>query len=70
MFNVCKCHCLVVSKMQKFAISPMILAGHEIKWCDQIKYLNIYLARGRALKFDVNPLKNLFMLQYFRTVME
>ena len=30
-FNVSKCHCLVVGKMHKFAISPMSLAGQEIK---------------------------------------
>jgi len=35
----------------------MSLAGQEIKCCDQVKYLGIYLARGSALKFDVNPLK-------------
>jgi len=46
--------------MYNFAISPMILAGQEIKWCDHIKYLGIYLARGRVLKFDVNPLKRSF----------
>ena len=51
---------LVVGKMNKIAISPMSLAGQEIKWCDQIKYLGIYLARGRALKFDVNALKKSF----------
>ena len=54
------CHCLVVGKMHKYAIAPMSLARQEIKWCDQIKYLGIYLARGRALKFDVNPLKRSF----------
>ena len=59
--------------MLKFAISPMILAGQDIKWCDQIKYLVIYVARGRALKFDVNPLKRSFYVpvtHYFRTVIE
>ena len=59
-FNVRKCHCLVVGKRHNFAISPMMLAGQEIKWCDHIKYLGIYLARGRVLKFDVNPLKRSF----------
>ena len=54
-FNVRKCHCLVVGKMHNFAISPMMLAGQEIKWCDHIKYLGIYLAWGRVLKSDVNP---------------
>jgi len=44
----------------KFAISPTSLGGQEIKWCDHVKYLGIYLARGRALKFDVNPLKRSF----------
>ena len=52
----------------------MSLAGQEIKWCDQVKYLGIYLAQGRALKFDVNPLKRSFFMllanQYFCTVME
>jgi len=42
-FNVRKCHCLVVGKLHTFAISPMSLAGQEIRWCDQIKYLGIYL---------------------------
>jgi len=60
-FNVPKCHCLVVGKLHKFAISPVILAGQEIKWCDQIKYLGIYLERGRAVKFDVNPLEKIFL---------
>jgi len=38
----------------------MSLAGQEIKRCDQVKYLGIYLARGRTLKFDVNPLERSF----------
>ena len=36
-FNVHKCHCMVVGKMYKFAISSMSLAGQEIKWCDKVE---------------------------------
>jgi len=62
-FNVHKCHCMVVGKMYKFAISSVSLAGQEIKWCDQVKYLGIYLARGKALKFDVlyEPIEKIFL---------
>ena len=47
--SLCKYHCLVFGKMHKFAISPKSLAGQEIKWCNQIKYLGIYLARAELL---------------------
>jgi len=33
---------MVVGKMYKFAISPVSLAGQEIKWCNQAKYLGIW----------------------------
>ena len=60
LFSVHKCHYMVVDKMFKFAISPVSLAGQAINWCDQVQYLRIYLARGKVLKCDVNPLKRSF----------
>ena len=60
-FNVCKCHCLVVGKMSRVVISPMILGSEEIAWSNHIKYLGIYLACGRTIKFDINPLKKNFL---------
>jgi len=38
----------------------MLLDGEEIQWCDHIKYLGVYLACSKTIKFDVNPLKRSF----------
>ena len=38
-FNVHKCHCLVVGRTYKVKISPMVLGGQAIQWCENIKYL-------------------------------
>ena len=42
-FSVHKCHCMVVGKMFKFAISPMSLAGQVINWCDQVCNITLSL---------------------------
>jgi len=33
-----------------------------IEWCDRIKYLDVYLANAKSVKFDINPMKDPFML--------
>ena len=41
-FNVQKCHCMVIGKMCKTVISPMVLDGQAVEWSDRLKYLGIY----------------------------
>jgi len=36
------------------------MGSEKIAWSDDIKYLGIYLACGRTMKFDINPLKRSF----------
>jgi len=31
-----------------------------IEWCDRIKYLDVYLANAKSVKFDINPMKRSF----------
>jgi len=38
-FNGHKCHCLVVGRTYKVKISPTVLCGQAIQWCESIKYL-------------------------------
>jgi len=59
-FNVKKCHCIVIGKMYKAAISPMLLNGQAVEWCDRIKCLGVYLANTKSVKFDINPMKRSF----------
>jgi len=37
-FNV-HCNCLVIGRTHKANISPMVLGGQAIQWCENIKYL-------------------------------
>lgn len=59
-FNVGKCHCIVIGKFCNALITPMMLGGNEIDWCNSIKYLGVYLLNSRSIKFDINPTKRLF----------
>jgi len=59
-FNVKKCHCMVIGKMYKAAIALMLLNGQAVEWCDRIKYLGVYLANAKSVKFDINPMKRSF----------
>ena len=65
-FNVNKCHCIVIGKLCKILIDPMILSGKSIEWCNSIKYLGVKLVSYKILKFDVNPLKRAFYAFYAR----
>jgi len=59
-FNIHKCHCIDVGKTYKAKISPMLLGGHIIEWCEHIKYLGIHFVSGKHIKFDINPVKRSF----------
>ena len=53
----------------------MVLDGHAVEWSDRLKYLGIYLASSRFVKFDIALIqsKEPFMLpvtQYFHTATE
>jgi len=39
------------------SVSPMVLGGQLVEYCDHIKYLGIYLITGKYVKFDINPVK-------------
>jgi len=56
-FYVKKCHWMAVGRMYKAVISPVILDGQAVEWCDRAIYLGIYLAIAKAVKFDINPVK-------------
>ena len=58
-FNV-HCNCLVIGRTHKANISPMVLGGQAIQWCENIKYLGIYVVSGKSVKFDINPVKSSF----------
>jgi len=51
--HVRKCQCMVIGRMYKTKISPMVLGGQLVQWCDGdlIKYLGIYLITGKYVKF-------------------
>jgi len=51
---------MAVGRMYKAVISPLILDGQAVEWCDRVKYLGIYLASAKAVKFDINPVKRSF----------
>ena len=38
----------------------MVLGGQAIQWCENIKYLGIYVVSGKSVKFDINPVKRSF----------
>jgi len=39
--------------MYKTAIAPMLLNGQAVELCDRIKYLGVYLANAKSVKFDL-----------------
>ena len=59
-FNVSKSHCLVIGKMYKCNITPMLLGQDFIHWCNNIKYLGVYMLSDKNVKFDFNPVKRSF----------
>ena len=54
-FNVSKSHCMIIGKMYKTKISPMLMGNQLVEWCDCIKYLGVYLVSSSDIKFDINP---------------
>ena len=59
-FNVNKSHCIVFGSMYKMNINQLMLGNSYINWSDSIRYLGVYLLRGKLLKFDMNPIKRKF----------
>ena len=59
-FNVCKSHCMIIGRMYKTKISPMLMGSQLVEWCDSIKYLGVYLVSSSVIKFDINPVKRCF----------
>jgi len=59
-FNVCKSHCMIIGKIYKTKISPMLMGNQLVEWCDCIKYLGVYLVSSSDIKFDINPVKRCF----------
>ena len=51
---------MVIDKMCKTVISPMVLDGQAVEWSDRLKYLGIYLASSKFVKLDINPVKRSF----------
>jgi len=51
---------MVIGKMCKTVISPMVLDGQAVEWSDRLKYLGLYLASLKSVKFDINPAKRSF----------
>jgi len=41
-------------------ISPNVLDGQAVEWSDRLKYLGIYLASSKFVKFDINSVKSSF----------
>jgi len=71
-FNTRKCHCLTVGKLSKVNISPMLLRGNKIEWCEDVRYLGVYLMGSKSVKFDISPIKRSFYAacnSYFLIVM-
>ena len=63
-FNIHKCHCILVGKTYKAKISSMLLGGHIIEWSEHIKYLCIHLVSGKHIKFDVSSQK-IYLSSFF-----
>ena len=42
-FNVSKSHCMIIGKMYKAKVGPVLLGSQQIEWCNCIKYLGTYL---------------------------
>jgi len=40
------------------AIAP--INGQAVEWCDRTRYLGVYLANSKSVKFDINPMKKSF----------
>jgi len=38
----------------------MVLDGQAVEWSDRLKYLGLYLASLKSVKFDINPAKRSF----------
>jgi len=53
-YNARKCHCLTVGKLSKVNISPMLLGGNKIEWCEHVRYLGVYLMRNMSVKFYIS----------------
>jgi len=59
-FNVLNCQCMVIGKTYKCNISRMHLSQDLIHWCNNIKYLSVYIVSDKSVKFDLNPVKRSF----------
>ena len=60
-FKARKCHCLTVGKLSKVNVSPMLLGGNKVEWCEHVRYLGVYLMRS------IDP-SMLLAIQYFLVV--
>ena len=58
-FNVSKSHCVIIGKIYKTKISPMLMGNQLVEWCHCIKYLSVYLVSSSDIMFD-NPVKHCF----------
>ena len=51
-FNVEKSHCIVIGKMYRKEIAPMKLCGNNVEWCENIKYLGVYILYFQGKSYE------------------
>ena len=51
---------MVIGKMYKSNIASLHLGQDLIHWCNNIRYLGVYIVSDKSVKFDFNPVKRSF----------
>jgi len=46
--------------LSKVNVSPMLLGGNKIEWCEHVRYLGVHLLRSKSVKFDISLIKRFF----------
>jgi len=56
---------MVIGKMYKSNIASLHLGHDLIHWCNNIRYLGVYIVSDKSVKYDFNPVKFLFSMQCY-----
>jgi len=59
-FNFSKCHIMRVGKKYKNTCTPICISNNIIKFCDEMRYLGVYIKSGLILKFNFEHAKRKF----------